>query len=578
MLIRILLITFSVSTLTILQAQDLYTGVWRSGNSGTFMWAGVEWKDFKSKWQSLAGDNLRLTDIETYKVGNKRYYSGVWEEGKYGYALTPPGLDWKEFTAFWTEHSKTLRLIDIEAYTEDGKRYYLGVFNEGSDGHYLTPLGKDWKAFNEDWVTNSKTLRLIDIETFKEGNKRYFLGVYRQGSGGHVLSPYGKNWKEFADYWDARAKENLRLIDVESYEENGKRIFLGVWRQGTDGYSLVHHVDFESLTSSYAEGNAHNLRLIDLETFNSECPAHCLNQALLPDDPANSGRESYDYGIPRGKMHCEGNPDECRTPWIAGTNVTYRWPNLQVGGTAYLRNSVMFQKKDQIFRLPFKVASKDMRPIFGWMYESGSWHHAIDYWRQDQKTFEILAAAKGKVIYKGWDRWSGNTLVMSHDVGTKKDVYRTIYMHLQNGAEADCNISWDEPITWGTTQKDIDAKNAYEDRLKNSGCPSKKADRNPTEEYWGKESHKIDENIVGKTFNAGERIAYAGRTGPGGQNAIHLHIFFAQRDATTNEWYLFDPYGIYAYGDCYPSTVDGGSKNSCARYPVAWKNGKPGYQ
>ncbi|MFN2457860.1 MAG: hypothetical protein ABR502_06655 [Chitinophagaceae bacterium] len=23
---------------------------------------------------------------------------------------------------------------------------------------------------------------------------------------------------------------------------------------------------------------------------------------------------------------------------------------------------------------------------------------------------------------------------------------------------------------------------------------------------------------------------------------------------------LFDPYGIYAYGDCYPAKVDGGSK------------------
>ena len=153
------------------------------------------------------------------------------------------------------------------------------MFEQGTGGHALTPLNLDWAAFNKFWADNSKTMRLIDIETYTSGGKRYFLGAFRQGTGGYSLSPYGMDYQAFSKYWADKAKQNLRLIDIESYEENNKRIFLGVWRQGSDAYAMVHGVDFESLNSNYAEYNSKGLRMIDLETMDSDCDNACLNQA-----------------------------------------------------------------------------------------------------------------------------------------------------------------------------------------------------------------------------------------------------------------------------------------------------------
>lgn len=566
-------------------AQKLYTGVWKQSNEGYYLWGGVNWKDFNDKWEELGKKKLRLINIKTYQSGNQRLFTGVWLAGTDAYALTPAGLDWAAFNKFWSENSsKGLRLINVETYMDGGVLHFLGVFRAGNDAHALTPAGLDWTAFNTFWKDmGKKNLRLINIESYVSGGKRCYLGVFRSGTDGYVLSPNGMDWSAFVQFWKDQSAA-LRLIDVETFVENGKRIYLGVWRQGTGGYYLWGGTDWESFTSKWAENGANGLRLVDLETFDSNCPGKCMNTVLMPDNPETEGRDSYNYGVTATPTHYQGKPGTGKK--ADETNVYYRWPNLQIGDNFYMRNSVVFDAKDQIFTLPFKHKSGEMYHN-AWRYDNGDWHHAIDYSRSGMKTFEVCAAAPGKVIHVGWDNWSGGTVVISHDAGNRKDVYRTIYMHLRNGPDNDCDKAWSATIpTLKTSSKPMEnQKQLYKDYLNATGCPEAKKDRDPKADWWGTSSQAISSSLLGKTVSAGEVIAWAGSTGPGGCGCMkggdgpntHLHIFFAHRDPVDDLWYFFDPYGIYNYGDCYPAPVDQGSNNGCARYPVAWKSGKPSY-
>jgi murein DD-endopeptidase MepM/ murein hydrolase activator NlpD len=555
-------------------AQNLYAGVWEEATDGYFLWAGQEWAGFEAKWKELSKQNLRLIDIETYVEGGKRRYSGVWRAGSDGHYLWA-GQEWAGFEAKWKELSRqNLRLIDIETYVDGGKRKYIGVWRAGSDGHFLW-AGQEWAGFEAKWKELSgKNLRLIDIETYVDGGKRKYIGVWRAGSGGHYLWA-GQEWAGFQAKWKELASQNLRLIDMETYEEGGKRKYTGVWKQGSKGHYLWAGVDWENFTSKWAENGQNKLRLVDLETYPSSCASKCLNTALMPDDPSTSARDGYNYQITGSGLHCANEPNSC-----AGNtaNVTYRWPNVQYDGKFYLRLSAIYDAKDKIFTLPFKEKTSDMRTN-GWRYSNGNWHHALDYSRKDGKTFQVCAAAPGRVIYFGWDNWSGGTMIVSHDVGTKKDVYRTIYMHLRNGPAADCESAWTNTMP----SLDKDQKAVYKKYLEDSGCPEKKADRKPKEAQWGTNSQTANTSLVGKTVKAGDVLGWAGDTGPGGCGCMnggsgpntHLHLFFAHRDPTDNRWYFFDPYGIYGTPDCYPSNVDSSISTACSRYPVSWKGGKP---
>ncbi len=583
--LQLLQIIFACLLISKLSAQNLYTGVWRAGTDGYALYGGLTWNDFVAKWQALGSQNLRLVDISTYTVGTTRYYNGVWRAGTDGYALYN-GLNWNDFVTQWQTLAKqNLRLIDIETYMSGRTRVYIGVWRAGKDGYALYG-GLNWNDFVAKWQTlGSQSLRLIDVASYLENGIRLYTGVWRGGTDGYALYN-GLTWKDFTAKWQELGAQNLRLINVSSYLQNNKRLYLGVWRGGTDAYALWDGTDWESTTSKWAELGAGNLRLINLETYETTCDASCLNHALMPDDLTTDGRDTYNYHIKTGKYHCEGKPGTCSIP-IVGDYVEYSWPNLQIGSNYYLRNSAVFGAKDKIFTLPFKDAANLMGHN-GWRYSNGTWHHAIDYYHNDFTTFQVCAAAAGKVIYIGWDNWSGNTMIISHNVGTKKDVYRTIYMHLQNGPAHDCDAAWSltVPTLHDDSEHGIYTKTNYKYYLNHTGCPADKTQRNPYAANWGMESQKINMNLLNTTVSAGQVIGWSGSTGPGGCGCTgksttnpntHLHIFYAYRDSTDNHWYFFDPYGIYSEPYCYPVGVNDAINGQCSRYPVAWKNGKPDY-
>jgi hypothetical protein len=64
-----------------------------------------------------------------------------------------------------------------------------------------------------------------------------------------------------------------------------------------DGYYLWNGIDWESFVSKWAELGAGNLRLINLDTYESSCDDDCLNNVLMDDDPNTTGRDTYNYGI-----------------------------------------------------------------------------------------------------------------------------------------------------------------------------------------------------------------------------------------------------------------------------------------
>jgi murein DD-endopeptidase MepM/ murein hydrolase activator NlpD len=536
-------------------AQESYTSVFRGGTDAYQFVDRQEWSDFVSTWTTLSGQDLRLDDIETYLDGATRYYSATFRAGTDGYALWD--LDPASFDTQLASYAATLRLVDFERYElSNGSPRYVGVWREGTDA-YAFEVELTWTDFVTAWTNHAAAgLRLIDIETWRNssGALRY-AGIFRAGTGGYLLLR-DMTRSDLISEWETRAAENLRLIDMEEYTDNaGEERYVGVWREGTDDYGLWLGVDNENLLSRIHSWDVDSdLRLEDFDVCPG-CEALCANQVV--------SNTSYVYPVTG--------------------DTTYRWPVDSDAEGNWLRHSAISNfSETPNWVLPFGNPSV----IRGgtWLYSAGNWHHAIDFqFPTFDSSFNIRASAAGKVLAIGWDNWSGNYVTVSHDVAGQVDAFRTIYMHMRNGADNDCANAWNISVPW-LDANDPANSTLYKQHLNASGCTSDPASRSLDSSEWGVNSAVIQVN-VNDAVTEGQILGRAGNTGPGGKRDTtlphpntHLHIFYARKDPTDGLWYFVDPYGIYGPGwssGCYPDNVWDPITGPCARYPNLWKGGQP---
>jgi hypothetical protein len=537
-----------------------FCGVFRAGGGGHHLWVD-EWPGFEAKWRDLSARGFRLTSLAVSADEGTPRFAGAFREGGGGHHLWVS--PWASFEARWRDLSgQGFRLVSLATYVHQGQPHFAGVFREGSDGHHLWV--DRWSGFEAKWAAlSAQGFRLKSLSTYVLNGEPHYAGVFREGGGGHAL--WVAPWASFEAKWKELSAQGLRLISLDSFAAGGTRTFAGVFGPGADGYHLWVGADWESFTGKWNTLSNEGFRLVDMAMYRHPCTSDCLNQVVMPTG-------SYNYHITRTATHCPGLPGTCGTP-AAGSSVVYRWPADVVGSSRFVRHSAL-QFDAQFLTLPFSDTAVNRNGI--WRYGDGGWHHAGDYSRSDVDTFEVRAAAPGRVVHVGYDTWSGNTVIVSHDVGGVADAFRTIYMHLRNGSANDCAAAWDLsiPTLSGTELTD------YTTHLTSTGCP-KQPPRNPDAAHWGTNQQTIAVT-VNQQVARGDFLAWAGNTGPGGKRGgggpnTHLHIFFCRRDPTNNAWYFFDPYGLYAKPDCYAAGVTAATTGPCVRYPVAWRGGRPQY-
>jgi hypothetical protein len=564
----------------------VYTGVWLSAGDANDTQnqfaAGLDINSFITLANSNHGKGLALTQLRTYVESGVRKWVGVWRAGTdanyFTVGLSESGL----YNLANTRHAQGLRLVDLETYVDNGTRYWAGVWRAGTDAEYYT-IDLDLASFNSLATTrHGQGLRLVDIQTYVVNGARKWGGVWRSGSDAEYYT-VDLDAASLNTLATQRHAQGLTLVSLETYNSNGTK-FAGLWR-GQYGYIANYYnlgLDTEALTAYTHSRHASGLTLVALALCTTDCATSCMNQAVMPDNPATAWQDSYNYGITATSTHCNGAPGTCPAP-APGDVVYYRWLGEIEGTNRYLRTSAT-GGSEQFLTLPFSDTNVIRRGT--WLYSPGSWHHAIDYSRNDTASFNVEASAPGKVIHIGWDNWSGNTIVVSHDVNGVTDAYRTIYMHLRNGPLTDCDNAWTKTVPTLSGNRLAN----YKTFLSSTGCPQF-GTRNPSATYWGTNADKIDMTLLGQPVARGKVLAHSGETGPGGCNCTsddasyvwgggvntHLHIFYARRDNTDGNWYFFDPYGIYASPACYPTLTTDPVYTDCARYPVKWMGNQPQY-
>ena len=229
---------------------------------------GLEWPAFQRKARELAGKGVHPTDVETWLDGGKRLWGGIFRSGVDASQIVN-GQEWEPFMEQWTkltEHEdidKQMQLIDMEIYTENGKNLFVGVYRNGTEMHSLW-VGQDRGDFLRKWqqLVNQQ-LRLVDLEIYKAagGSRNLYAGVFLEAPGSYGIWN-ATTWEQFQE---KRAAGGSGLWDVETYMEDGKRLYDGVVLGGGSSEELPGLLDGPALVAKWRDMLGKGYRMIHLE-------------------------------------------------------------------------------------------------------------------------------------------------------------------------------------------------------------------------------------------------------------------------------------------------------------------------
>jgi hypothetical protein len=194
--------------------QRLWAGIFRTLKGKQQTVTGLEWEAFVAEWKRLNEQGMILADLEVYGKDLKDYrFAGVFHEG------TEQNPVWigqtrEEFLAkFYELSGKGMRLVDLETYKVGDRVLYAGVFRPGH-GSYGLWTELDWDAFTSK-AKGSSSSAVTDIATYTVAGKRLYDGVIRGGSAHEVEKAL--EGPAFAARWKERLGEGIRLVSFETW-------------------------------------------------------------------------------------------------------------------------------------------------------------------------------------------------------------------------------------------------------------------------------------------------------------------------------------------------------------------------
>jgi C1A family cysteine protease len=239
---------------------------------------------------------------------------------------------------------------------------FSGAWRAGSDPYYLW-VNANWSNFTAKWDELSKqNLRLVDLDTYTVDGQRLWAGVWRAGSDNHYLWA-NADWSHFKAKWDDLAKQNLRLTALTTYEQGGTRLYAGVWRAGSDAYYLWTNATWANFAAKWDELSKQNLRLVDLDTY-------------------TVGGQRLWAGV-----------------WRAGSDAHYLWVNADW--------SHFKAKWDDLAKLNLRLTVLTT-------YEEGGTRLYAGVWRAGSDAYYLWANASWDNFKNKWDELSKQNLRLIH--------------------------------------------------------------------------------------------------------------------------------------------------------------------
>lgn len=271
-IILIFLISLFPSTTN---AQDGWSGLWRSSSQSHFHWYFSSWNSLMSKNSALKKYGYRMIDVEShYKNGSQKFYA-IWKKDYSPNRHFKVVSEWSNFLAAKKEIQSSYSLIDIETYSFGGLQKFIGIWKKTNLSHSIGRYGQ-WSSLTSNYSTQiQKGYQIIDVEMYKnvDGQTKYIALFQKTGNPNKNRLFRHTSYSSFRSNRNNLASQGWLLIDYEKVNINNVDYYLSIFEKTSGKYSFYSNIDYLSFRAHRRQKASDNMQLMDMEVHQIGSPA-----------------------------------------------------------------------------------------------------------------------------------------------------------------------------------------------------------------------------------------------------------------------------------------------------------------
>jgi len=251
---------------------------------------GLTSRQYQTAFEDYVKQGYRLTFVNGYAVGNKTYYSGIWEKTAGPAWNARHGMTAAQYQNTFNDMSRDgYGITHVSAYSVKGSPRFAAIFQKNAPAtvarHGLTASAYQ-QAFDE---FAKKGYRLKVVSGYKQGNADRYAAIWTKTGGPQWSARHGIPSKHYQHIFDNYTYQSWEPQYIEAFNSVSGVRFNGVWQNSAFKASDLALIDKK--VRAYKKANAvpglsiaisHNERLVyaagyghaDTETGEPVGPSH----------------------------------------------------------------------------------------------------------------------------------------------------------------------------------------------------------------------------------------------------------------------------------------------------------------
>ena len=199
---------------------------------------------YQKEVEKYHNSGFKLVYVDGYNINGNVKFAALWKKGKVDGLIAKHGLSAEAYQKEVDKnHGNGYRLVHVDGYQKDGKARFAAIWEKKSTKGLVARHNLTGATYQSEALKQQKDgYKLVHISGYAIGGKAYYAAIWKVGNNKDQITRHGLTSSAYQTEVNKNWKNGYRVMQVDSYDVNGKVYYAAIFEKITGDFSARHNL------------------------------------------------------------------------------------------------------------------------------------------------------------------------------------------------------------------------------------------------------------------------------------------------------------------------------------------------